>query len=108
MLKRGYGRIVNISSGLGAIGDMGGGYPSYRMTKVALNALTRVLSAEIGLGSNVKINSISPGWVKTDMGGEGANREPAEAAREIADLVSIPPADGPSGGFFNRGEPTAW
>jgi NADP-dependent 3-hydroxy acid dehydrogenase YdfG len=41
MLKRGYGRIVNISSGLGAIGDMGGGYPSYRMTKVALNALTR-------------------------------------------------------------------
>ena len=84
MLKRGYGRIVNISSGLGAIGDMGGGYPSYRMTKLALNGLTRVLSAEIGQGGNVKINSISPGWVKTDMGGEGANREPAEAAREIA------------------------
>jgi NAD(P)-dependent dehydrogenase (short-subunit alcohol dehydrogenase family) len=107
MLKRGYGRIVNISSGLGAISDMGGGYPSYRMTKLALNGLTRVLSAEIGPGSNVKINSISPGWVKTDMGGEGANREPAEAAREIADLVSIA-ADGPSGGFFYRGEPTAW
>ena len=107
MLKRGYGRIVNISSGLGAIGDMGGGYPSYRMTKLALNGLTRVLSAEIGRGSNVKINSISPGWVKTDMGGEGANRDPAEAACEIADLVSIA-ADGPSGGFFYRGEPTAW
>ena len=85
---------------------MGGGYPSYRMTKLALNGLTRVLSAEIGPGSNVKINSISPGWVKTDMGGEGANREPAEAAREIADLVSIA-ADGPSGGFFQPGRADA-
>ncbi len=107
MLKRGYGRIVNISSGLGAIGDMGGGYASYRMTKLALNGLTRVLSAEIGRDSNVKINSISPGWVKTDMGGAGASREPAEAAREIADLVSIA-ASGPSGGFFYQGEPADW
>ncbi len=107
MLKRGYGRIVNISSGLGAIGDMGGGYASYRMTKLALNGLTRVLSAEIGRDSNVKINSLSPGWVKTDMGGAGASREPAEAAREIADLVSIA-ASGPSGGFFYQGEPADW
>jgi NAD(P)-dependent dehydrogenase (short-subunit alcohol dehydrogenase family) len=107
MLKRGYGRIVNISSGLGAIGDMGGGYASYRMTKLALNGFTRTLAAELGHKSNVKVNSISPGWVRTDMGGVGADRDPSEAAREIADLVSIA-ADGPSGGFFYRGEPTGW
>ncbi len=107
MLKRGYGRIVNISSGLGAIGGMGGGYSSYRMTKLALNGLTRVLSAELGQGSNVKVNSLNPGWVRTDMGGSDADREPEEAAREIADLVSIA-ATGPSGGFFYRGEPAQW
>jgi len=107
MLKRGYGRIVNISSGLGSISDMGGGFPSYRMTKLALNGLTRVLAAELGRNSNVKVNSISPGWVRTDMGGAGANREPEDAAREIADLVSIA-TNGPSGGFFFKGEPTDW
>ncbi len=107
MLKRGYGRIVNISSGLGAIGDMGGGYASYRMTKLALNGFSRILAAELGHESNVKVNSISPGWVRTEMGGAGADRDPSEAAREIADLVSIA-ANGPSGGFFYRGEPTDW
>ncbi len=107
MVKRGYGRIVNVSSGLGSITGMGGGYASYRMTKLALNGLTRVLAAELGRESNVKINSISPGWLRTDMGGAGASREPAEAAREIADLVSIA-ANGPSGGFFHRGEPAEW
>ncbi len=106
MLSRGYGRIVNISSGLGAITDMGGGWPSYRMSKVALNAFTRVLAAELG-NSNVKVNSLDPGWVRTDMGGADASRDPSEPAREIADLVSIS-ADGPSGGFFRQGEPRDW
>ncbi len=107
MIEQGYGRIVNISSGLGSIAEMGGGYPSYRMSKLALNGLTKILAAEIGRGSNVKVNSLSPGWVKTEMGGMGADREPADAAREIADLVSL--ADnGPSGGFFRSGEPIAW
>ncbi|MGO8953544.1 MAG: SDR family NAD(P)-dependent oxidoreductase [Rhodomicrobium sp.] len=107
MVKRGYGRIVNVSSDLGTIHGMGGGYGSYRLTKLALNGLTRVLAVELGRESNVKINSISPGWVRTDMGGAGASREPWEAAREIADLVSIA-ANGPSGGFFHMGEPAEW
>jgi NAD(P)-dependent dehydrogenase (short-subunit alcohol dehydrogenase family) len=107
MIDRGYGRIVNISSGLGSITGMGGGYPSYRMTKLALNGLTRVLAAETGPATGVKINSLSPGWVRTDMGGEGASRDPADAAREIADLVSLAKS-GPSGGFFSQGEPTNW
>jgi NAD(P)-dependent dehydrogenase (short-subunit alcohol dehydrogenase family) len=107
MLSRGYGRIVNVSSGLGAISDMGGGYPSYRMSKLALNGFTRILATEFGMGSNVKVNSLDPGWVRTDMGGADATRDPSEPAREIADLVSIS-GDGPSGGFFHRGEPREW
>ncbi len=107
MQRQGYGRVVNVSSGLGAITEMGGGYPSYRMTKVALNALTRILAAEIGADQNVKVNSICPGWVRTDMGGAGASRDPSEPAREIADLVSIA-RSGPSGGFFRYGEPAQW
>jgi NAD(P)-dependent dehydrogenase (short-subunit alcohol dehydrogenase family) len=107
MIKGGYGRIVNISSGLGSITDMGGGYVSYRMTKLALNGLTRVLAAELSSHPNVKVNSLSPGWTKTDMGGAGAPRQPEAAAREIADLISIG-ADGPSGGFFYEGQPADW
>jgi NAD(P)-dependent dehydrogenase (short-subunit alcohol dehydrogenase family) len=107
MVKRGYGRIVNISSGLGSITDMSSGYVSYRMTKLALNGLTRVLAAELGTYRNIKINSLSPGWTRTDMGGAGASREPEDPAREIADLISIS-ADGPSGGFFYEGKPAAW
>lgn len=107
MLRQGYGRVVNVSSGLGALTDMGGGYPSYRMTKAALNAMTRIFAAELGPEVNVKVNSLSPGWVRTDMGGSQATRDPSEPAKEIADLVSIA-EDGPTGGFFNRGEPTAW
>lgn len=107
MLERGYGRIVNLSSGLGSIADMGGGYPSYRMSKLALNGLTRILAAELGPNSSVKVNSIDPGWVKTDMGGANAERDPAEPAREIADLVSLA-ANGPTGGFFRCGHQRSW
>jgi NAD(P)-dependent dehydrogenase (short-subunit alcohol dehydrogenase family) len=107
MLRQNYGRVVNVSSGLGSLTDMGGGYPSYRLTKLALNGMTRILAAELDATSNVKVNSISPGWVRTDMGGSGASRDPTEAAREIADLVSIGKS-GPSGGFFYGGEPTEW
>jgi NAD(P)-dependent dehydrogenase (short-subunit alcohol dehydrogenase family) len=107
MLIRGYGRIVNISSVLGAITDMGGGYPAYRMSKLALNGFTRILAAELGEKRNVKVNSLDPGWVKTAMGGADATRDPSEPAREIADLVSIS-GDGPSGGFFCQGEPREW
>lgn len=107
MQSRGYGRVVNVSSGLGAITEMGGGYPSYRMSKVALNGFTRIFAAELGKGGNVKVNSLCPGWVRTDMGGAEASRDPSEPAREIADLISIA-ANGPTGGFFRRGEPAQW
>jgi NAD(P)-dependent dehydrogenase (short-subunit alcohol dehydrogenase family) len=107
MQSRGYGRVVNVSSGLGSITDMGGGYPSYRMAKLALNGFTRILGAELGKSGNVKVNSLCPGWVRTDMGGADAARDPSEPASEIADLISIA-ANGPSGGFYRRGEPAEW
>jgi NAD(P)-dependent dehydrogenase (short-subunit alcohol dehydrogenase family) len=107
MLQRRHGRIVNVTSGLASISDMGGGYASYRMSKLALNGFTRILAAELSGDSNVKVNSISPGWTRTDMGGAGASRDANEPAREIADLVSIGD-DGSSGGFFYKGEPAEW
>src|SRR5919106_1486138 len=70
-----YGRIVNVSSGLGQLSEMGAGTPAYRISKTALNALTRMLAAEFH-GSNILVNSMCPGWVNTRMGGEGAPRTP--------------------------------
>ncbi|MGI9050718.1 MAG: SDR family NAD(P)-dependent oxidoreductase, partial [Rubrobacteraceae bacterium] len=79
MQRGGYGRIVNVSSGLGAINDMGGGSPAYRVSKAGLNALTRILSSELR-GSGILVNSVSPGWVRTDMGGSGASRSVEQGA----------------------------
>ncbi|HEY6823722.1 MAG TPA: SDR family NAD(P)-dependent oxidoreductase, partial [Steroidobacteraceae bacterium] len=68
MKKNRYGRIVNVSSGQGQLSDMGSGTPAYRVSKTALNALTRTLAAELH-GSGILVNAMCPGWVKTDMGG---------------------------------------
>ena len=70
-LMQGEGRVVNLSSGMGQLTDMGNGSAAYRISKTALNAVTR-LAANAIHGSNVKVNSACPGWVRTDMGGSGA------------------------------------
>ncbi|MEX0815919.1 MAG: SDR family NAD(P)-dependent oxidoreductase, partial [Gaiellales bacterium] len=77
--RNGYGRIVNISSGMGQLSDMGGHSPSYRVSKTGLNALTRMLTAELG-EENILVNSVCPGWVRTDMGGANARRSVEEGA----------------------------
>ncbi len=106
MTRLRYGRIVNISSGLGQLQKMGEGSPAYRVSKAALNALTRTLAAEVA-GSGILVNSMSPGWVRTDMGGEEAPRSVEEGA-ETAVWLSLLPSNGPSGQFFRDRKPIPW
>ncbi len=101
-----HGRIVNVSSGAGQLSDMNGGYPGYRVSKTALNALTRVLSQEEA-GSGLLVNSMCPGWVRTEMGGSAAPRSVAEGADTAVWLATLPD-DGPTGGFFRNREPIPW
>jgi len=98
-------RIVNVSSGAGALHDMGGGTPAYRTSKAALNALTRKMAGDLE-GSGVLVNSVCPGWVATDMGGPGGG--PVEAGAHGIVWAAILPDDGPTGGFFRHGSPIPW
>ncbi|RUW32892.1 SDR family NAD(P)-dependent oxidoreductase, partial [Mesorhizobium sp. M2A.F.Ca.ET.015.02.1.1] len=66
----GHGRLVNVSSEGGSLASMGAGAPAYSTSKATLNALTRIVAAELR-GSGVLVNAICPGWVATDMGGPG-------------------------------------
>ncbi len=106
MRDRGYGRIVNVSSGLGQLTEMLGGYPAYRVSKVALNALTRIFASELR-DSGVLVNSVCPGWAKTDMGGSQAQLEPVEAVATIVWAATLPD-DGPTGGFYRSRQPIPW
>jgi NAD(P)-dependent dehydrogenase (short-subunit alcohol dehydrogenase family) len=92
LLKRGSAaRIVNVSSGLGALSDMEGGYAAYRVSKTALNAVTCILAAE--LRGAVAVNAVCPGWVKTDMGGANAEREVPQGAAGIVWMALDAPQD---------------
>jgi len=106
MKKRKYGRIVNVSSGMGQLSEMGGGYPAYRISKAALNALTRIVSEELK-GEGILVNSACPGWVRTEMGGPQGQRTPEQGADTIIWLATLPD-DGPTGGFFRDRKPIAW
>ena len=105
-MMEGYGRVVNVSSGMGQLSDMNGCCPGYRFSKVAMNAMTRIINDELG-GGGVKINSCCPGWVRTDMGGSDADRSPEEGADGIVYLALLQD-DGPSGGFFRDGKQIPW
>lgn len=107
MQKQGYGRIVNISSGMGQLSDMGGGHAAYRLSKVSLNALTRIVDAELKDTQHVKINTMCPGWVRTDMGGAHASRSVEQGADTAVWLATLP-EDGPSGGFFRDRQRIEW
>ena len=85
------GRVVNLSSGLGQLSDMEDQYPAYSISKTALNAVTRQLSAALK-DKGVAVNTVCPGWVKTDMGGEGASREVGHGADTPVWLVTEAPA----------------
>lgn len=101
-----YGRIVNVSSGMGQMQKMGAGSPAYRASKAALNALTATLAAEVE-GSGILVNSLSPGWVRTDMGGADAPRS-AEEGADTAVWLCLLPSNGPSGQFFRDRKQIPW
>jgi len=97
-------RIIHVSSGLGQLSDGGGGYPAYSLSKAALNMLT-VQQAE-DLRGRVKVNSVCPGWVRTEMGGPGATRSVEKGAESIVWLATA--ADIPNGKFIRDRKEIAW
>ena len=100
-------RIVNVSSGMGGVAEMGGSSPGYRVSKASMNAMTRILSTELR-EQGVLVNSACPGFVATDMGSPmGAQKPVEDGAAGIVWLATLPD-DGPTGGFFRDGEPVAF
>ena len=100
-------RIVNVSSGMGGVAEMGGWVPGYRVSKAALNAMTRILATELG-DQRVLVNSACPGFVASDMGAQwGASKSVPDGAAGIVWLATLPD-DGPTGGFFRDGKPVAF
>jgi NAD(P)-dependent dehydrogenase (short-subunit alcohol dehydrogenase family) len=100
-------RVVNVSSGMGGIAEMGGWTPAYRVSKAALNAMTRILSTELA-DAGLLVNSACPGFVNTDMGSQFGAKKPVEdGASGIVWLATLPD-DGPTGGFFRDGKPIAF
>ena len=105
-LMQGRGRVVNVSSGMGQLCDMGDGFPAYRISKAGLNALTRIFASALE-GTAIKVNAACPGWVRTDMGGSGAARSVEEGVATTIWLATLPD-DGPSGGLFRDQKPIPW
>jgi NAD(P)-dependent dehydrogenase (short-subunit alcohol dehydrogenase family) len=100
-------RIVNVSSGMGGVTEMGGWSPGYRISKAGLNAVTRILSTELA-DAGFLVNSACPGFVATDMGSQFGAKKPVEdGAAGIVWLATLPD-DGPTGGFFRDGKPIAF
>nr|WP_248928895.1 SDR family oxidoreductase [Paenibacillus hamazuiensis] len=81
------------------------GAGAYKLSKLALNGLTRLVAAEIK--GDIKINAVDPGWLSSDMGGPTAPRTPKQAAESILWLTEIGP-EGPNGGFFRDGKRIDW
>ena len=106
MLEQGYGRVVNVSSGMGQMSDLNDYGAAYRISKLALNGITRIL-ADAVRGSNVLVNAVCPGWVRTEMGGQGASRSLEQGVSGIVWAATLPDG-GPSGGFFRDGRPIPW
>ncbi|MFI5673113.1 SDR family NAD(P)-dependent oxidoreductase [Streptomyces cellulosae] len=100
MVRAGYGRVVNLTSSYGSLALMDSGrHPAYRVSKTALNALTRMLAGELA-GTGVLVNAADPGWTRSGMGGPAAPRGPQEGADTPVWLATLPEGDDTTGGLF--------
>ena len=99
-------RIINVSSGMGQLSGMDGQYPGYRISKTALNAVTCIYAAELD-PARFSVNAASPGWVRTDMGGEAAELSLEEGVDTIVWLATAPEAR-VTGGFYRGRETLSW
>ncbi|MDQ3903101.1 MAG: SDR family oxidoreductase [Thermoproteota archaeon] len=109
MKKNGFGRIVNVSSGAGEFEYMatsGGYWPAYSVSKTSLNALTVMLASELR-GTNILVNAVCPGWVRTDMGGQNATRSVEEGAATPVWLATLPDG-GPTGYNYYDKKQSSW
>lgn len=108
------GRIVNLSSILGSMtlhstpGSpiYGNHVPAYNVSKAAVNAFTVQLAYELK-DTKIKVNAAHPGWVKTDMGGEGAPMKIVDGAKTSVALATLG-EDGPSGAYMHMGKTLPW
>ena len=99
-------RVVNVSSGLGQLHGLSVDKPSYCLSKLALNGVTLLLSRALA-DEAVAVNSVCPGWVRTEMGGADADRSIEEGAAGIVWLATDADAS-LTGGFFRDGQPIDW
>ncbi|GGS17419.1 short-chain dehydrogenase [Streptomyces humidus] len=108
MVEAGYGRVVNVTSSYGSLALMDSGrHPAYRISKASLNALTRMLAAELS-GTGVLVNAADPGWTRSGMGGPSAPRGPAEGADTPVWLATLPEGDETTGRLFADRRPLPW
>jgi NAD(P)-dependent dehydrogenase (short-subunit alcohol dehydrogenase family) len=107
MIAQRYGRIVNVSTGWASLAEMEANAAAYRISKTALNALTRVVADDLRDKGDIKVNSVCPGWVRTRMGGPDADLSPEQAAKDVV-WAALLDESGPTGGFFKNRAPLPW
>jgi len=104
MERQKYGRIVNVSTGWASLTEMEANAAAYRISKAALNAVTRVVSADLATKGDIRVNSVCPGWVRTRMGGPEGQLSPEEAA---SDVIWAAFTDA-TGQFFRQRQTMPW
>ncbi len=106
LVKSDRGKVINVSSGGGQLADMGDWAPAYSLSKTALNAVTGMMAAALK-DKHIAVNSICPGWVRTDMGGSNASRSVQQGADTVTWLATEAPAD-LTGKFLRDREIIPW